>query len=86
MVYTEQVQHCGVQIVDRYRVLNRVVAVFIGGAVDSSTFNTAARHPYGKSERIMVAAVAPLCHWCSPKLAGPYDKRALQQAPALQIF
>ena len=54
MIDTEQVQRRGVQIVHGYLVLDHVVAVFIGRAVNRSAFDSASREPHRETVRMVI--------------------------------
>ena len=59
VIDAQQVQHGGVQVVNRHRVFDGVVAVFVGRTVDDAAFDAAAGEPDGEAEGIVVAAIAP---------------------------
>ena len=46
VVEPEQMQDCGVQVVDMYRILCDVEAQFVGGTIRDSAFDTATREPH----------------------------------------
>ena len=57
VVEAEQVEHRGVEVVDRNWVLDGSEAKFVGCSVDGSAFDSAAGHPQGETPVIVVAAL-----------------------------
>ncbi len=78
MVEAEQVEECGMQIMDMHSILNRVVAELIGGPIDKTAFYAAPGHPYGVTIRIMVATVRALSPWRASKLPTPDNQCVLE--------
>ena len=86
VVDAEQVQHRRVQVVDLDLVLDGVVAVLVGRAVDRAALDAAAGQPDGEAERVVVAAVGALGERRPAELAAPDDQRLVEQAAGLQVL
>ena len=56
VVQAQQMQHCGVQVMDMHRVFSRSEAKFIRRAVNSPAFYAASGEPDAEPIMIMVAA------------------------------
>jgi hypothetical protein len=69
VVDAKQVEHGGVQIMNVNFVLDRFVAVFIGGTVNHASFDSAASHPDGKPKWIMIAAIGALSEGSAAKFS-----------------
>src|SRR6185369_902751 len=87
----EEVHEGGVVVVVGDDVFHRVVAEFVGRAVDVAAFDAAAGEPGGEAVGVMVAAdfftaCIVLNDGKPAHLAAPVDERRLQKAAALQIL
>ena len=60
VIEPQQIQHRGVQIVEVYLVLHRLVPVIVRRAVLQTRLHSAARQPVSERLRIIIAAVRPL--------------------------
>ena len=76
VVQAEEVQHRGVQIVNLDRLLDRFVAVLVGGPVDTPALDAAAGQPDRETERVVIPAVGTLGERGATKLPRPNDQRA----------
>src|SRR5439155_3547235 len=74
VIDAEQAEHGGMQVVNLHLVVDDIVAVVVGRAVDGAALDAAARQPDGKAERIMIAAVAALGHGRAAKFPAPQDQ------------
>ena len=82
VVEAQQVQHRGVQVVDLELVLDDLVAVLVGLAVDRAAFDAAAGQPEREAERVVVAAVRALGERRAAELARPDDQRLVRAGRA----
>ena len=80
----KQVQHRGVQVVDVYRVLDRFVAQFVGGAVARAAAMPPPASHIEKPLHVMIAAV-PLRHRRATEFAAVDDQRLVEHAALLQV-
>ena len=68
-------------------VLDGVVAVFVGGAVDDAAFDAAAGEPDREAVRVVIAAGrVPWATGVRPNSPRPDDERLSEQAARLQVF
>ena len=79
VIDAQEVKHRRVEVVDFDFVLDGVIAVVVGRAVDRPPFDPRAGQPHREPERIVVAPVGPLGHRRPAELASPQDKRLVQQ-------
>ena len=86
VVDAQQVKHRGVQVVDLDLVLDGVVAVIVGGAVDGAALDSAAGEPHGEAIGIVIAAVGSLGHRRAAELAAPDHQSRFEQAAVLEIL
>ena len=91
VVHSHQMQQCGVEIMDVHFVFDSVIAVFVGGSVLESAFNSSSRHPHRKAARVVIATIIvfrqlPLGETGPAKFAAPNHKGILEQAPLLEIL
>ena len=63
-----------------------MVAKFVGGAVDCSAFNAAARHPDGETVRVVIPSIAALGERSAAKFARPNNEGFVEKSPGLEIF
>src|SRR5262245_4817501 len=66
-------------------VLNRVPAKIVGRTVNDAAFDAAARHPHGKTERMMFAAVGAFGGRGSSEFPSPEDESVLKETTSLQV-
>ena len=85
MIHTQQIQHCGMQIVDFGPFLNRVVAEFVGLAIHQATSNAAPTQPQRKAKWTVVSPVAALRERRPAKFSAEDDQRFGKQATLLQV-
>ena len=76
VVDAQQVQHGGVQVVNRDAVLDGLEAELVGGAVGQAAFDAAAGHPHGEAVGIVIAAVAALGDRRAAEFAAPDHERS----------
>ena len=90
MVDSQAMQQGRVEISNRYRVFDHVVAILIRLAVADARSYAAACHPGSKATRMVVTAIVI---WCKPALAvdrtakftAPDHQCIIQQATLFQI-
>ena len=90
MVEAEEVQQRGVEIVDVDGVAGDVPAEVVGGAVNVSGVDAAARHPDRETARMMVAPIVgrgqlPLRIIGPPEFTAPHHQRIIQQPALFEI-
>ena len=85
MVKTEDVEDCGVEVVDVDGVFGGAEAEVVGGAVGQAALHRASRQPDGVAPRVVVAALALFAHRHAAELAAPDHQRVVPQAAALQV-
>src|SRR5437762_10124401 len=92
VIESEEMQECGVKVVNVDLVFDDVESEFVGLAEADAGFETATGHPHSKGLRMMVAAKlatdvrVALDHRCASKLAAPEDDGVVQEAALLEIF
>src|SRR5262245_2494278 len=79
VVEAEEVEDCGLEIVDVDAVFDRGETELVGLAEGEAGADAGAREPHGHGVDVMVAAdgVAVLAHRSAAKLPAPDDERAL---------
>src|SRR5262249_58829212 len=85
VVDAQEVEHRRVQVVDLDLVLDGVVAVVVGLAVDRAALDAPAGQPDGEAVRVVVAPVLALGHRGAAELAAPDDQSLVQQPAPLQV-
>ena len=73
VVYPEEVEHCGMEVMDMNDILNGIISQLIGVAVTNPAFDSTASHPHRKSLDVVIAPSA-LCHRCPTEFAPPNDQ------------
>ena len=86
VIDAQEVQDRGVEVVDLDLVLDGVVAVVVGGAVDGAAFDPAAGQPDGEAVGVVVAAVGSLRHRGAAEFAAPDDQGRVEQAARLEVL
>ena len=95
VIKAEQVQNCGMKVVDVYLLFHRLKAKFVGCAVHITALHPATGQEGGKAMMIVVAAVAvevigqahwDLDGWGTSELAAADDERILQHASLFEIL
>src|SRR5688572_4352229 len=85
-------QNGGVQIMHLANILHRFETKFVGGSVNSSTFNSTAGQPDRKPIRIMIPTFGGLAvplqfhGGCAAKLSSKNNERVIEHAALLQII
>ena len=79
------------EVVDRKRVLDDVVAELVGLAVDLAALGAAAGHPHREAARVVVAAVVLLGESAlavdrAAELAAPDDERVVEHPALLEVL
>lgn len=82
VIDAEEVEHRGVEVVDLGAVLDDLVAVVVGLAVDRASLDAASGEPDAEAERVVIAAVASLGERGAAELAGPDDEASGREALA----
>src|SRR5262245_58878960 len=75
-----------VELVDRLPVLDRAVAVLVGGADDRPALDAAAGQPDAEAVRVVVPPVHPLADRQAPELAVPEDQSRVEETAALEVL
>src|SRR5262249_41804588 len=78
MVDPQQMQHCGVKVVDGDGLLLSFVAKLVARSDDLAALDSRARHPQSHSSRIMVTPDAFLRNGHSAELAMPDHQRRVE--------
>ena len=86
VIKTQQVKHGRVPVVDVDRILDGLVAEFVGRAESHSPFHTASRHPKRITLVVVIPTVRSLPVGSSSKLAGPDHERVVEHAPQFQVL
>ena len=79
VIETQQVQDCGVPVVNVNFVFDGFVTEVVCRAVADASLHTAASHPGRVARVVVVATVGDLGIRRAAKLAAPEDQRVLQQ-------
>ena len=82
VIDAHQVQDGGVDVVDVDRLLDRLEAEFVGGAVDRAAFHRAAGQPHGESEGIVIAAALGAVRHCRRLRAPACGRIRIRKPPA----
>ena len=86
MVEAEEVEHCGVEVMERVDVLNGLESEFIGGAMADAGLDTGSGQYGGETTGVVVAALGPfLEHRHAAEFSAPEDQGILQQAALLKV-
>src|SRR5580658_286024 len=94
MVDAEQIEYCGVDVVDVNRLFHGLEAEIVGRAVDRATFYGSPGEPHRKSKRIMIAAAlhrsahaaANLAHGGAAELRTANHQRIFPETALLEIL
>ena len=73
VLQAREMQHGGVEVVDRDTVYGRVVSKVVGFAIGDTSLDASTGHPKGKTPRVVIATVATLGERSATKLACPYN-------------
>ena len=85
MIESEQVEHGGVEVVEVDLVLDRIVPVFVGGAMTDARLDTASGQEHRQRVRVVVSTVVALCHRCSPEFPAPEHQCVFEQSSLLEV-
>ena len=85
MIHPQAIQQCGVQVMNRHTVFNRLEAELIRSAVNESTFDSAPSENHCETVRIVIPAGAAFRNWSATELATPQHQSFIEFAAALQI-
>ena len=88
VVYTEEVEGGGVEIIGVGGVFVGLPAELVGGSVADASLDASAGQPGGKGPCVVVAtegAIA-LCCRLTTKLGGADDKGLVEQAMGIEVF
>lgn len=87
VIQPQQVQNCGVQIVDGADLVDGLVTEFVGGAVAEGAFDTRSGHPRGEAVRVVVAAVGSLLEGRhATEFRAPDHQRVFKKSPLFQVL
>ena len=86
VVNPHQVQDGRMEVVHFHLVLDGVITPVIRGAIRHSTLDSTTSHPHREAVRVMIAAIATLCHRRSTKLTTPNHQSVLQHPAGLEIL
>jgi len=78
VVEADQVQDCGMQVVDMNFVLNDVEAELVGGTVRQSALHASSRQPHREAVGMVVAA-GSLSGGSAAEFASPHHQRLVKQ-------
>ena len=79
-------QHGGVGVGDVVTVLDGVKTQLVGGAVNVSALDAAARHPDGEGVGMVVSSAGSFRAGGSAELGGPDNQRLIQQAALFEVL
>ena len=82
----ELLQDRGVDVGDVVAILDGVEADFVGRAMHDAALESAAGHPDGEAEDVMVATVRSLRTRSATELGGEDDERFVEQAATVEIL
>ena len=86
MVKAEEVEHGGVEVVERVDVFNGLGSEFVGGAMGYAGFDAGTGQYGAETIRVVIAAFgAFLEHRHSAEFGAPKDQSVLQQAALLEV-
>ena len=86
VVKAEEVEHGGMEVVERVGVLNGVESEFIGGAMADTGLDAGSGQYGAETTGVVVAALGPfLEHRHAAEFGAPKDQSVLQQAALLEV-
>ena len=90
MVEPQQVKHRGIEVVDRYGILDHVVGIIVGRAKGCSRANASAGQPDRETPSMMITPVvsplgSPLAVDRPSEFASPDHQGVIQKSPLSQI-
>jgi len=85
MVETQEVQDCGMEVMDMNSILDAPKTKLIGLPVSHSPSHTTTGEPRRKAMMIMVATIPVFTGGCPAKFTAPEDERFVEQSTLLQI-
>ena len=86
VVEAEQVEHCGVEVVERVDIFDGLESEFISGAMADAGLDTGSGQYDGETTGVVVAALGPfLEHRHAAEFSAPKDQSVLQQAALLEV-
>src|SRR6478672_554535 len=92
VIQAQQVQHGGVQVVNVYGLLNRLVTKVIGCPVGHPSTNSSSRQKNREAKRAMIPAVLELRirlnlnGWSPPKFTADNHERLFKESTSLQVL
>ena len=86
VVEAEQVEHCGVEVVERVDIFDGLESEFISGAMADAGLDTGSGQYGGETTGVVVAALGPfLEHRHAAEFSAPENQGILQQAALLKV-
>ena len=85
VIQTQDMQQRCMQVVHVDRILNGAITKLIGGTVRQSTAHAPARHPHGKSLRMVIAAVLVFRHRRPTEFGSPQYQRVFQEPTSSEV-
>ena len=86
VIEAEDVKDSGIEVVDRYLILNRLVTELISRSVTEGGLDPCSRQPGRESARVVVAATRPLLEGRhAPKLGTEDHQGAFQKTSRLEV-
>jgi hypothetical protein len=86
VIYTEQMKHRCMKIVDFAFVADSVIPPLVGFSIHSPSTDSPSGHPDGEPKGIVIPPVSALRKRSTTKLAGPNDERGVEQTAVLEIL
>ena len=86
VIQPQEVEHGGVEVVERVDIFDGLESEFIGGAMADAGLDTGSGQYGGETTGVVVAALGPfLEHRPAAEFSAPEDQGILQQAALLEV-
>ena len=85
VIHSQQMEDCGVEVVDVNFSLAGEETVLVGGTVGSSALHATAGEPHGETIGIVISTIGSLGGRGSPEFPTPPDQGVIQQAAILEV-
>ena len=79
MFDAKQVKHRCVEIVNFVTIFYCAISEVICPTDIYTAFHTAASHPHGEAEWIVITTVGALCKWRAPEFTAPNHQRRIEE-------
>ena len=85
VVQSQEVQDCGVPVVDMHAVFDRCKPILVRLPVSHAALHATAGHPHGIAAVVVITAVCTLAMGRSTELASPHDESIFEHISLLKI-